>query len=142
ERLVRKVGRQVVVDLHHPDARMEFSEPSHPETSGDRLSHAGVHHDDEAVDGRRRLLDQMAVAEMGRAEAPDDEARRLGHRPVWMYSTRAVFSCSSSLTRCFTTSPMLTMPRSSPSTTMGTWRIRRSVISAISESTVASGPQV
>src|SRR6478609_7624788 len=41
--------------------------------------------------------------------------------------------------RCLTTSPMLTMARSLPSTTTGTWRTRRSVICRASSSRWSSG---
>ena len=44
--------------------------------------------------------------------------------------------------RLFTTSPMLMIPHRTPSRTTGTCRIRRSVITAMSDSTSSSGEQV
>src|SRR5262249_38678089 len=126
--LIVEVGGQVVAHLHDDHVRMQLRQPPGPELARDGLAVSCIDHHDEAIDNLTGLVDQMAVPEMGRAETTDDQSGRVGHRPDWMYSTRAVFSCSSSWTRCFTTSPMLTMPASSPSTTTGTWRIRRSVM--------------
>jgi hypothetical protein len=58
-------------------------------------------------------------------------ASELRHRPL-MYSRIASASAWISSSWYFTTSPMLTMPRSRPSSsTMGMWRIRRATIAAM-----------
>ena len=77
-----------------------------------------------------RCLPSPRVAVTGSARFPGPAPA--AHIALLTYSRSASASPSISSRRCFTTSPMLIMPHSRPSfSTTGTWRMRRSVMSAM-----------